>query len=174
MTPQAELVLIGAVIGAFGVRGEVRVRSFTQDAENLGAYGPLLRSDGSVALTPKQLRPISGGVAITAPEIRAREDAEALKGTGLYVHRSALPETEDDEYYHIDLIGCAVESLAGEPFGIVKSVQNFGAGDLLEVALASGQTWFLPFTREAAPLVEIKARRIVAAEGPPKPGADAP
>ena len=121
MTAPSELVLVGAVTGAFGVRGEVRVRAFTADPESLGSYGPLLHADGRVALTPKRLRALSDAVAITAPEVKTREEAEALKGVGLHVSRSILPEPDQEEYYHVDLIGCVVEAVDGTPLGTVKA-----------------------------------------------------
>jgi 16S rRNA processing protein RimM len=172
MTNAVELVLIGAVTGAFGVRGEVRARAFTAAPESLAAYGPLLHADGRVALTPRRLRVLTDAVAITAPEVTSREQAQAMKGTGLYVPRAALPPADEEEFYYVDLIGCAVEAVDGAPLGVVKAVQNFGADDLLEIAPPSGPTWFLPFTREAAPIVEIATRRIVSAQGPPRVGDD--
>jgi 16S rRNA processing protein RimM len=168
MTARPDLVLVGAVTGAFGVRGEVRTRAFTADPESLGAYGPLLHADGRVALTPKRVRPVGEDVAITAPEAATREAAEAMRGTGLYVPRAALPEPEDEEFYHVDLIGCTVEALDGAALGTVKAVHDFGAGTLLEIKPLDGQSWFLPFTKAAAPIVELAAKRIVSVEGPPK------
>jgi 16S rRNA processing protein RimM len=158
-----DLVLVGAALGAFGVRGEVRVRSFTADPDAVCRYGPLRDEAGRVALTPKRWRPIKDGLAVTAPEVSSREAAEALRGTGLYVPRAALPAPDEDEFYHVDLIGCAVETLEGAPLGVVRAVQDFGAGDLLLIAPADGAaTWFLPFTKAAVPRVDLAARRLVA------------
>lgn len=162
MTTDADLVLVGAVVGAFGVHGDVRVRTFTASPEGVAGYGPLLNKAGQVVLTPKRMRALPEGLALSAPEVASREAAQALKGTGLYVPRSALPPTEDDEFYHVDLIGCAVEGLDGTALGTVKAVQDFGAGDLLEVRGPDGKDWYLPFTKAAAPLVNVAARRIVA------------
>lgn len=162
-----DLILIGAIAGAFGVRGEVKVRTFTAAPENIAAYGPLYDKTGRVALTPKSWRPITDALAITAPEVKTREAAEALRNTALYVPRALLPEPDDDEFYHVDLIGCRVEALDGERLGVVKAVQNFGAGDLLEITLPDGKTWFLPFTKDAAPIVEVGAKRVVSAQAPP-------
>lgn len=155
------LVLVGAIAGAFGVRGEVKVRSFTADAGAIVAYGPLLTKTGAVALTPKSWRPITDAIAVTAPEVKSREAAEALRNTALYVPRACLPPPDEDEFYHIDLIGCAVEALDGTALGVVKAVQDFGAGDLLEVIGLDGKTAFFAFTKRAAPVVDVKAKRIV-------------
>lgn len=156
-------MLVGAIAGAFGVRGEVRVRSFTAQPEAVFGYGPLLATDGRVALTPKRWRPIQDGFAVSAPEIVSREAAEALRNTALHVPRGVLPEPEEDEFYHVDLIGCRVEALDGTPLGEVVAVPNFGAGDLLAVRPAGGgKEVYLPFTKAATPLVDLTGRRIVA------------
>lgn len=157
-----DLVLVGAIAGAFGVRGEARVRSFTADPEALFGYGPLLDAGGRVALTPKRWRPIPDGFGVTAPEIASREAAEAMRNTGLFVPRARLPALEEDEFYHVDLVGCRVEGLDGADLGRVRSVQNFGADDLLEVVGEGEAVWFLPFTKAAAPIVDLTVRRIVA------------
>ena len=169
-TERTDLVLVAAALGAFGVRGEVRVRPFTQDPRAIAAYGPLLNAAGVVVLTPKRLRPIKDGMAVTAPEIADREAAEALKGVGLHVPRAALPPAAEDEYYHVDLIGCRVEALDGAPLGVVRAVQDFGAGELLEIAGDGKTLWYLPFTKAAAPIVDLSARRIIA--DPPEPDVD--
>lgn len=160
-----ELVLLGAIAGAFGVRGEARVRCFTADPAGVCAYGPLYDKAGNIIATPKKWREIKDGLAITAPEIKDREAAEALKGTGLYVPRSALPAAEEDEYYHVDLIGCRVETPSGDTLGIVIAVQDFGAGELLEIAGADAKTLFIAFTRDAVPVVDI-AKRLIIAQAP--------
>lgn len=160
-----DLVLLGAIAGAFGVRGEVRVRCFTADPAGLCAYGPLFDKSGGLILTPKKWRAIKDGLAITAPEIKDREAAEALKGTGLYVPRAALPAAEEDEFYHVDLIGCRVETPDGVSLGAVIAVQDFGAGELLEIAGADAKTLFIEFTRAAVPVVDL-AKRLIIAETP--------
>jgi 16S rRNA processing protein RimM len=159
-----DLVLIGAVLGAFGVKGELRIRAFTEDPASVAAYGPLYDQGGRVVATPKRVRPIKDGVALSVHEPLNREAAEALRGTGLHVPRSALPEADPDEFYHVDLIGCSVEALDGTPLGLVKAVRNFGAGDLLEIQppQEKSPSWYLPFTKAAAPFVDLARRRIVA------------
>ena len=156
------LILVGRVAGAFGVKGEVRITSFTADPMALVDYQTLLCEDGSPGLTLTGGRVAKGGVVARANEIETREQAEAARGLRLYIARDRLPEPEDeDEFYVADLVGLDVVSVAGEPLGQVKSVHDFGAGDLLEIEPPQGPSWWLPFTREAVPEVSIAARRIV-------------
>lgn len=157
----ATLVLVGAIAGAFGVRGEVRVRCFTAEPDGVTSYGPLYDAQGKRVLTPKSWRPVKDGLAVTAPEFATREQAEAARGTPLHVPRAALPPVEEDEFYHVDLIGCRVEALDGAPLGVVHAVHDFGAGDVLEIR-KGGAPWYLEFSKDAAPVVDLKHRRIVA------------
>jgi 16S rRNA processing protein RimM len=158
------LIQVAVVGGAFGVRGEVRITTYTDDPMAIAEYRDLLRQDGSAALTVLSARPAKAGVVARVKEIATPEQADALRGLKLFVARDALPPTEDeDEFYLADLIGLSIESPAGEMIGKVKDVHNFGAGDLLEVTPAGGgPTWWLPFTREAVPEVRIGEGRIVA------------
>lgn len=163
-TDPASLVLLGAIAGAFGVRGEVRVRSFTAAPEGVVAYGPLYDAAGELVMTPKRWRPIKDGLAVTAPEIATREDAERMKGTPLHAPRHLLPPTEEEEFYHVDLIGCRAETLAGEAIGTVNSVQNFGAGDVLEIRDGeSGKTRYVAFAKADVPVVDLTAKRVIIA-----------
>ena len=156
------LILVGRVAGAFGVKGEVRITSFTAEPLALVAYRTLLREDGQVALTLTGGRAAKGGVVARAREIATREEAEAARGLKLYIPRAVLPEPDDaDEFYIADLVGLEVVSPDGERLGRVRSVRDFGAGDLLEIAPVAGESWWLPFTREAVPEVSIAERRIV-------------
>ena len=156
------LILVGRVAGAFGVKGEVRITSFTAEPLALVAYKSLLREDGQVALTLTGGRAAKGGVVARAREIATREEAEAARGLKLYIPRAVLPEPEDaDEFYIADLVGLEVVSPDGERLGRVRSVRDFGAGDLLEIEPVAGESWWLPFTREAVPQVSIAERRIV-------------
>ncbi|MDB5423224.1 MAG: rimM [Phenylobacterium sp.] len=156
------LILVGRVAGAFGVKGEVRLTAFTADPMALVDYQTLLNEDGSPALTLVGGRVAKGGVVARAKEIETREQAEAARGLKLFISRERLPEPEDeDEYYVADLVGLDVVSAEGEPLGRVKSVHDFGAGDLLEIEPPQGPSWWLPFTREAVPQVSISERRIV-------------
>lgn len=171
------LLLIGRVAGAFGVRGEVRITTYTEDPMALARYRALSRKDGATALTVLSARPTKGGIIARTKEIESKEQADALRGLELYIPRGLLPPPEEDEFYHADLVGLAVESPDGEPIGRVKAVQDFGAGDLLEIIpAAGGATWWLPFTREAVPEVRIAEGKLIAVppamtEGEP-PGGD--
>jgi 16S rRNA processing protein RimM len=158
---KTDLVVIGAVAGAHGVRGDAKLKAFGDPAA-MCRYGALLNENGEVVLTPKGSKPGPNGLVIAWFEERlTREQVQAMKGTRLCVPRSALPEPEEDEFYHADLLGLTVESLDGEALGTVKSVQDYGAGDLLEVAGPKG-VWFLPFTKAAVPHVDLKAGKLVA------------
>ena len=154
---------MGRVSGAFGVRGEVRITSFTADPLALLDYKDLKREDGSPGLTLTSGRPAKGGLVVRAKEVETREQAEALRGVKLFIPRDLLPEPEEDEFYVTDLIGLALQTPDGEALGTIRSVQDFGAGDLLEVQPPEGgATWYLPFTREAVPEVRIADGVVVA------------
>ena len=156
MSDETRLVLVGQVAGAFGVRGEVRVTAFTQWPEALLSYSPLLDDQGRPALTLVSGRPDKGAIVGRAREISTREQAQAMRGLRLFIPRDRLPEPEEDEFYLTDLIGLAVVSPGGEAIGRIRSVQNFGAGDLLEIEPATaGATWWAPFTRDVVPEVRL-------------------
>lgn len=156
-------VCVGAVAGSFGVRGEVRLKSFTADAQAIAAYGPVETEDGTKSFDIELTRPVKGGFAARLSGIVSKEAADALKGTRLYIDRARLPDPEEDEYYHADLIGLAVHDTGGAHLGDVKAVLNHGAADLLELRLpGSPKTVLLPFTKAIVPTVDLKAGRIVA------------
>ena len=155
-----QLLLVGRVAGAFGVKGEVRITSFTADPAALLTYKTLLRQDGSAGLTLMAGRVQKGAVIARAKEVATREEAEALRGLKLHVPREALPAPDEDEFYVADLIGLDVVSTDEEALGRVKAVQDFGAGDLLEIQPPTGPSWYLPFTLENVPAVDVGARRI--------------
>jgi 16S rRNA processing protein RimM len=157
------LLLVARVAGAFGVRGEVRITTFTEDPMALTRYRGLVRKDGAPGLTLSGARPVKGGVIARAKEIETKEQADALRGLELFIPREALPPPEEDEFYLADLIGLSVVDPEGAAIGVVKTVQDFGAGDLLEIDPATGgPSWWLPFTREAVPEVHIGEGRLVA------------
>ena len=156
------LIEVGRVAGAFGVRGEVRITAYTEDPLALARYKRLRRQDGSAGLTILQARAEKGSIVGRVEEIATKEEADALRGLRLYVARDELPEPEEDEFYLADLIGMRVQNVQSKEvqksLGRVKSVQNFGAGDILEVEPeGGGRTWYLPFTREAVPEVDVGA-----------------
>jgi 16S rRNA processing protein RimM len=150
------LILVGRVAGAFGVHGELRLTPFTADPDAILAYRTLLREDGAPGLTLTGGRQAGNGLIARAAEVATREAAEALKGLGLYIPRSRLPAPDDDEFYLADLVGLTAQSPDGARLGVVKSVQNFGAGELLEIAPADGSpSWWSPFTYAAVPEVRL-------------------
>jgi 16S rRNA processing protein RimM len=174
----AHYLLVGRVSGAHGVRGDVRLSTFTADPLAIVDYRELIRADGTLALTVLSARIAKGGVIARCKGIETKEQADALKGLSLHIARSALPEPDEDEFYLADLIGLAAVNPEGQRIGRVKSVQDFGAGDILEIDPAEGgPTWYLPFTREAVPDVRISAGQIIIVrpdevEWVPETGAD--
>ncbi|MEL6464634.1 MAG: ribosome maturation factor RimM [Pseudomonadota bacterium] len=158
-----DLICVGAISGAYGVRGEVRVKSFCAVPEDIEAYSPLTSEDGKRSFTLAILRPVKNGFVARIAEVATKEDADALKGTPLFAHREQLPHLPDDEFYYTDLVGLEVYDTGGILIGLVKSVQNHGASDLLEIhAPGSSTTVLLPFTKAAVPTIDLSAGRIVA------------
>ncbi|MEO0487611.1 MAG: ribosome maturation factor RimM [Pseudomonadota bacterium] len=156
-------VCVGAIAGAFSVHGEVRLKSFCADPFAMGDYGPVTSEDGKHSFTVQVDRAGKAELIGRLSGVRTKEDADALKGTRLYVDRGALPELPDDEYYYSDLIGVPVFDPCGAELGIVKAVQNHGATDILEIKVPGAtDTALLPFTRDAVPTVDLGARRIIA------------
>lgn len=156
MTTETKLILVGQVAGGFGVRGEVRVTAYTAEPKTLLSFGTLLRADGSTGLTLTTGREEKSAVVGRAKEIATKEEADALRGLKLYIPRDRLPEPDEDEFYLTDLVGLEARDPDGLVLGTVKSVQNFGADDMLEIAPATGgPTWYLPFTRDAVPDLHI-------------------
>ncbi|MEL6125888.1 MAG: ribosome maturation factor RimM [Pseudomonadota bacterium] len=167
-----DLVCVGAIAGAFGVRGEVRLKSFTADPEAIEEYAPLTTEDGAQSFEVKITRPINSGYAARLSGVPTKEAADALKGTRLYAPRDRLPALPDDEFYHADLIGLEVYDTGGVRFGRVKAVHDHGAGDLLEIVTVGFGEIFLPFTREAVPTVDLTAHRLIADPPPGLLGGD--
>ncbi len=141
------------------------MKSFTQNPEDFLSYGPLLNAEGHIILTPKNPRPINNAFTMRSPEIQTREQAMAMKGTQLFVPRSAFPEPDEDDFYYSDLVGLDVKSTDGKRIGKVVGVQDFGAGPMLDiqpVKTAENQNSFYhPFTKTAVPKVDIKAGRLI-------------
>ena len=163
MSDADKLIVVGQIAGAFGVRGEVRVRSFTDDPEAIFDYGPLLDAAGKVVLTPVRHRSLNDLFSVTAKEALQREAWEAMRGTLLHAPRAALPQADEGEIYVADLIGARVVHVDGRELGVVKTVQNFGAGELLEIKPPTGASYLLPFTEENFPGLDMAARLLTAA-----------
>jgi 16S rRNA processing protein RimM len=159
----SKLILVGRVAGGFGVKGEVRVTTYTDNPLSILNYRTLKREDGSPALTLLSGRAVKDAVIARAKEIASKEDADRLRGLRLFIDRDALPPPEEDEFYLADLIGLDAVSPEGDALGKVKAVQDFGAGDILEIDPGrGGRTWYLPFTRECVPDLDIQAGRLTA------------
>jgi 16S rRNA processing protein RimM len=149
-------VLVGRVAGAFGVRGELRITTYTEDPLAVFRYRDLKREDGGVALTLQAARVAKGGVIARAKEVVDKDQADRLRGLRLFVDRESLPAPDEDEFYLADLIGLAANGVDGEPLGRIKAVHNFGAGDILELDPGEGRpTRLIPFTKAAVPEVKI-------------------
>jgi 16S rRNA processing protein RimM len=154
-------ILLGVVTAAHGIKGEVKVKTFTQSPEGLGAYGPVIVEDGQ-QFEITALRSSKPDEAIVRfAGIADRGAAETLKGQRLYVPRAALPATESGEFYYADLIGLKAEDPSGNPLGTVRGVHNFGAGDVIEIEFSDSTTEFLAFSDANVPAVDIAAGRIV-------------
>ncbi len=154
-------VLMGVIGAAHGIRGEVRVKSFTQDPLALGDYGALSTQDGR-SFTIADIRPAKTVVVARFKEVRDRDAAEALAGTELFVERALLPQDlDEDEFYYADLIGLEIRDLEGAAIGKVAAVHDFGAGDIIEMRRTNGGSVMIPFTRTAVPTVALKDGHIV-------------
>ena len=161
-TLKAKRVLLGHVASAHGIRGDVVVRAHTGDPEDLGSYGLLSDASGTRTFEIAQLRVTAKGVVVRFKGIADRNAAEAMRGMELYVPRAALPPTDDGSYYHVDLIGLEAVSQEGTNVGRVIAVQNFGAGEMLEIKRpGEAETVYVPFTDTFAPTVDIAAGRVV-------------
>lgn len=158
-----EKICVGAISGAYGVRGEVRIKSFCAIADDIENYSPLSSEDGKQAFHLAIIRPIKNGFAARIAEVATKEDADALKGVQLFADRSQLPSLPDDEYYHADLVGLDVRDTGGTTLGTVKTVLDHGAGDILEIQKpGSSETVLLPFTLALVPTVDLASGTIIA------------
>lgn len=159
----ADRICVGAIAGAFGVRGEVRLKSFCAEPEAIASYAPLFTEDGARSFAVTITRAIPGGLAARLSGITTKEEADAVRGTSLFADREKLPNLPDDEFYHADLIGLPVFDTGGVQLGTVRAIYNHGAGDILEIFAPGRRTaLLLPFTKAAVPTVDLTARRIVA------------
>jgi 16S rRNA processing protein RimM len=156
-------VCMGVVGAPHGVRGAVRIKSFTDEPKAIANYGALEDESGGKRVTLRVIGTVKGdGMVIAALSgVVDRDQAEALRGLRLYAPRAALPPTAEDEFYHADLVGLAAVLEDGERLGDVVAVHDFGAGDVLEIARDKGQPVLVPFTRAAVPVVDLAGRRVV-------------
>lgn len=161
--PIDELVCVGCIRGAFGVRGSVRLQSFCEYPEAIADYLPLFSEDGAREFRIEIEGQAAGGLSARIDGVDTREQACALSGTKLFAERSRFPELDEDEYYAADLIGLAVFGASGSKLGTVKAIRNHGAGDILEIS-GEDNSILLAFTSENVPKVEISESRIVVDE----------
>ncbi len=159
----SDTICVGTISGAFGVHGEVRLKSFTAEPEAIADYAPLTTEDGARSFDVQLTGQVKGGFAARLSGVRSKEDADALNGLRLFAPRDRLPALPDDEYYHADLIGLAVFDTGGAEIGQVRAVHNHGAADLLELVVPGGsKTVLMPFTLAVVPTVDLASGRIVA------------
>ena len=156
-----ERICVARIGAAHGVRGAVKLWTFTEDPLAVKAYGPLSTKDGARSFEFAQLRKAKDHLVATFKGITTRGEAERLNGLELYIAREKLPATEADEYYHADLIGLAAVTTGGEPLGRVVAIHNFGAGDIIEIAPESGPTLLLPFSNAVVPRIDLATGRVV-------------
>ncbi len=154
-------ICIARIGAAHGVRGAVKLWTFTEDPFAVTRYGPLTTKDSARVFEVAHAREAKGHLVATLKGVTTRNEAERLNGIELYVARDKLPATDDDEYYHADLIGLAAVNTAEEPLGKVIAIHNFGAGDIIEIAPPRGPTMLLPFSNAVVPTIDIAGGRVV-------------
>lgn len=152
---QDRKVCIGVIAGPHGVKGLVRVKSFTAEPEDVAAYGPLTDAAGVRRFTLALAGTARNLLIARIDGVGDRKAAEALRGTELHVSRDVLPDADEDEFYHTDLIGLPVRSTDGSPFGTVKALFDHGAGDVIEIHTVDGGTELLPFNKEVVPEIDL-------------------
>ena len=154
-------ICVARIGAAHGVRGAVKLWTFTEDPLAVQHYGPLATKDGTRRFEVTHAREANGHLVATLKGIATREEAERLNGVELYIARDQLPATDEDEYYHADLIGLAAVTADDAPIGRVIAIHNFGAGDIIEIAPPHGATMLLPFTNAVVPTVDLAGGRVV-------------
>lgn len=154
-------VCVGAIVGAHGVRGQVRIKSFTAVPADVAGYGPVESEDGTRRFKLKVMGEAKGLIIAKLEGVDDRNAAEAMRGTRFFVARERLPELEEDEFLYTDLVGLKAEDEDGAALGTVKGVADFGAGELLDIVLKEGGSLMVPFTKAAVPVVDIANKRLV-------------
>jgi 16S rRNA processing protein RimM len=159
--PLGERLLVGVITGAQGIRGAVRIKSFTAEPASVAGYGPVTDEAGTRRFALKIVGQSKGVVIGKLAGVDDRNQAEALKGTRLYIGRDQLPPADEDEFYHADLIGLTARLVDGGTLGIVRAVHDFGAGDALDIELDGGGSVVVPFTRATVPKVDLAGRMVL-------------
>ncbi len=155
-------ICVGAFAGAFGVQGEVRLKSYCAIPEAIADYGVLTDESGAKTYEFVIARGIKNGFAVRVQGVVTKEQADLLNNVEVFATRDQLPNLPDDEFYHSDLVGLTVVDTGGTKLGTVRAVQNYGAGDVLDVATPEGTELMLPFTRAIVPTVDLASGRLVA------------
>ena len=172
MTKDAR-ICVARIGAAHGVRGEVKLWSFTQDPMAVLHYGQLSTKDGARQFEVARARVAKDHLVAVLKGVTTREDAERVNGIELFISRDKLPAADDGEYYHADLIGLRAIDAQGEAVGQVLAIHNFGAGDIIEIAPLQGSSLLLPFTNAVVPTVNITAGHVVIVM-PPEIEGDSP
>lgn len=154
------LICVAQFGAAHGVRGEIALRSFTEQPEDFSRYGSLSNKDGTRTFEIAHVRAAKDHFIVRVAGIDDRDAAQALRNVELYVARDKLPPPSDDEFYHADLIGLAAATWDGTALGTVSAIYNFGAGDMIEIRPAAGDALLVPFTSAVVPAIDFGARRI--------------
>ena len=154
-------ICVARIGAAHGVRGEVKLWTFTQDPLAVKAYGPLRTKDGARQFEVTHARQAKDHLVATFKGVTTRDEAERLNGIELYIPREKLPATDEDEFYHADLIGLTAVTISDAPLGRVVAIHNFGAGDIIEIAPPHGATMLLPFSNAVVPTVDLSGGRVV-------------
>ncbi|MBQ9731681.1 MAG: 16S rRNA processing protein RimM [Alphaproteobacteria bacterium] len=154
-------VCLGAIVGVHGIRGEVKVKSFTENENDLTGYGMLSDESGNRLFELKIVGHSKELLRVKIKGVDDRNAAETLIGTGLYIERTKLPQTAEDEFYHTDLIGLMALTAQGEKVGTINALYNFGAGDLIEIRTSENRLEMLPFTKEYVPTINLKEGYII-------------
>ena len=154
-------ICVARIGAAHGVRGAVKLWTFTEDPLAVKRYGPLATKDGARRFEVTSAREAKDHLVATLKGVTTREEAERLNGIELYVAREKLPATDENEYYHADLIGLTAVTPTAQPLGRVVAIHNFGAGDIIEIAPPQGPTMLLPFSNTVVPTVDLAGGRVV-------------
>jgi 16S rRNA processing protein RimM len=154
-------ICVARIGAAHGVRGAVRLWTFTEDPLAVKRYGPLATKDGARRFEVTSARETKGHLVATLKGVTTREEAERLNGIELYIEREKLPAAGEGEYYHADLIGLAAVTTTDAPLGRIIAIHNFGAGDIIEIAPPQGATMLLPFSNAVVPTVDLAGGRVV-------------
>ena len=178
MSAGDKAVCLGVIVGVKGLKGEVKIKTFTEVPEDIAAYGPLRTARGK-AFEVSVVNVVDDGVTARIAGITDRSAAEALKGLELFVDRAALPQTEDGTFYHADLVGLPVAFADGTVVGKVVAFHNYGGGDVMEVEEVDGaKTALLPFTADVIAAIELGGKVVINPmpglfdDGGPEDGAD--